>query len=158
MFAPGVPEVQAEFNSDNDLLASFVVSVYVLGFASGPLILAPLSEIYGRLPIYSVCNVLFVALTIACAESTSLNMLIGMRFLAGAIGSSPLALGGGTIADIIEPEKRGLAMSLFSFGPIVGPVIGPVGGGFLIQAKGWRWVFWLLTMLVSEKLYSNTIQ
>jgi hypothetical protein len=51
MFAPGVPLLMEEFHSDNELLAGFVVSVYVLGFAVGPLFLAPLSEMYGRLPV-----------------------------------------------------------------------------------------------------------
>ncbi len=151
MFAPGILQVQAEFHSTNDLLVSFVVSVYVLGFAFGPLIFAPLSEVYGRLPLYTACNFLFVAFTIACAEATTMDMLIAMRFLAGAVAACPLSLGGGTIVDVIEPERRGLAIALFSFGPIVGPVIGPTGGGFLTQAKGWRWVFWLLTIVVSAK-------
>jgi hypothetical protein len=122
MFAPGVPQLMAEFKSTNVLLASFVVSVYVLGFAFGPLFLAPLSEIYGRLPIYHVCNVGFLALTIACAVSTNLNMLIAFRFLEGVFGSAPLTNGGGTIADLFVQEKRGRAMSTFAMGPIVGPI------------------------------------
>ncbi|KAK0637700.1 Efflux pump rdc3 [Lasiodiplodia hormozganensis] len=52
MFAPGVPEVLETFNASSRLLSSFVVSVFVLGFAIGPLIIAPLSEIYGRVPLY----------------------------------------------------------------------------------------------------------
>ncbi len=54
MFAPGVPNLMAEFQSSNVELGTFVVSIYVLGFASGPMILAPLSELYGRMPIVSV--------------------------------------------------------------------------------------------------------
>lgn len=60
MFAPGVPELLREFGSTSTTLASFCVSVYVLGFAAGPMIFAPLSELYGRVPIYHVCNVGFV--------------------------------------------------------------------------------------------------
>lgn len=37
MFAPGVSEVMRDFNSTNDMLAGFMVSVYVLGFSFGPL-------------------------------------------------------------------------------------------------------------------------
>lgn len=147
MFAPGVPALMAEFHSTNTELAGFVVSVYVLGFAFGPLFLAPLSEIYGRVPVYHVCNVLFICFTIACALATNLNMLIGFRFLEGVWGSAVLTNGGGTITDLIRQEKRGLAMSGFAMGPIIGPIIGPVAGGFLAQAKGWRWIFWLLTMI-----------
>ena len=93
MFAPGVSYLMAEFHSSNKELASFVVSVYVLGFAFGPLILAPLSEMYGRLPLYHACNLGFVAFNIACALATNLNMLIGFRLMAGLFGSAPLTNG-----------------------------------------------------------------
>lgn len=44
MFAPGIPELMREFNGTNETVASFLVSIYVLGYAVGPLIIAPLSE------------------------------------------------------------------------------------------------------------------
>lgn len=122
MFAPGVPELMKEFKSDDVLLASFVVSVYVLGFAVGPLFFAPLSEVYGRLPIYHACNFLFLAFNIACALATSLPVLIGFRFMAGVFGSAPLTNGGGTISDLVTADKRGKAMSGFVMGPIIGPI------------------------------------
>ena len=123
MFAPGIPEVMAGFRSTNSQLASFVVSVYVLGYAFGPLIIAPLSELYGRLPTYHVCNASFVIFTIACAVASNLNMLIGFRFLAGTFGSCPLTLGGGTIGDMIVQEKRGGMMAVIAMGPLTGPVV-----------------------------------
>ncbi|PQE32628.1 hypothetical protein CJF32_00004152 [Rutstroemia sp. NJR-2017a WRK4] len=93
MFAPGVPALMVEFKSTNTALAGFVVSVYILGFAFGPLFLAPLSEVYGRVPVYHACNVLFIIFTVACALATNLNMLIGFRFLAGIWGSAVLTNG-----------------------------------------------------------------
>ncbi|KAH7353966.1 benomyl/methotrexate resistance protein [Plectosphaerella cucumerina] len=147
MFAPGVPLLMREFESRSTTLASFVVSVFVLGFAAGPLLCAPLSEIYGRLPVYHVCNVLFVIFNIACAVAPNMTSLIVFRFFAGCFGSAPLTIGGGTIADMIVQEKRGGAMAVFSIGPLLGPIIGPVGGGFFAEAAGWRWVFWLLAIL-----------
>ncbi|KAI4194833.1 MAG: hypothetical protein LQ350_007546 [Teloschistes chrysophthalmus] len=147
MFAPGVPDVMSEFHSTNVELASFVVSVYILGFAFGPMVVAPMSELYGRTPVYHVCNTMFVIFTVACAVSSNLNMLIAWRFLEGVFGSAPLTIGGGTIADIIVQEKRGGIMAIWAMGPLMGPVIGPVAGGFLSQAKGWRWVFWLIAIV-----------
>lgn len=158
MFAPGVPEVMREFHSTNQELASFVVSVYILGYAVGPLIIAPLSELYGRLPIYHVCNVLFVILTVACAVSSNLNMLIAFRFFEGCAGSAALTIGGGTIADVIVQEKRGGAMAIWAMGPLLGPVIGPVAGGFLTQAKGWRWVFWVIAIAVRPRSPQSPVQ
>jgi MFS family permease len=89
MFAPAVPEVMQEFSSTNVDLASFVVSVYILGYAFGPLVIAPMSELYGRLPVYHVNTSLFVLFNIACAKSTGLPMLVVFRFLAGIAGSCP---------------------------------------------------------------------
>ena len=149
MFAPGVPEMMAEFGTFSNLVATFVVSVFVLGFSVGPLILAPLSELYGRVPVYHVCNVLFVIFSAGCALADSAAMLIAFRFLAGFAGVAVVTCGSGSIADMMPPEKRGRAMSLWTLGPLLGPVVGPVCAGFLVEAKGWRWVFWIITIVVS---------
>ena len=155
MFAPGVPDVMAEFNTSSSTFATFVVSIFVLGFAFGPLFLAPLSEMYGRVIIYHVCNVLFLIFTIACAVAKDTGFLLAFRFWAGVAGVATVTCGSGTIADIMPQEKRGKAMTLWSCGPIMGPMIGPVVGGFLIQAKGWRWVFWVISIAVSVAFFSQ---
>ncbi|KAH8696353.1 major facilitator superfamily domain-containing protein [Talaromyces proteolyticus] len=146
IFAPGILQVLQDFESKNSELGSFIVSVFVIGYGFGPLIIAPLSEIYGRLPVYHVCSALFVVFSAACAVAPNLPALVVFRFLAGLAGSCPLALSAGTIADIIPYEKRGKAMAAWTFGPLLGPVIGPIAGGYLIQVKGWRWSFWVVTI------------
>ena len=113
-------------------------------------IIAPLSELYGRLPVYQGGNVGFLIFTIACAVSSNFNMLIAWRFIQGLFGSVPLTIGGGTIADMIVQEKRGGVMAIWALGPLMGPVIGPVCGGYLAQAKGWRWVLWVVAIAVSD--------
>lgn len=93
MFAPGVPQVMKEFNNNNDLLADFVVSVYVLGFAFGPMFLAPMSELYGRLWIYHASNVGFIVFSVLCAKSSSVGMLTACRFFQGVFGAAPVSNG-----------------------------------------------------------------
>ncbi|KAK7521797.1 major facilitator superfamily domain-containing protein [Phyllosticta citriasiana] len=149
MFAPGVPQILKAFGAQDKLMATFVVSVYILGFAFGPLVFAPFSEMYGRVPVYHICNVGFLIFLIACAKSDSMDMLVGFRFLAGVFGSAVLTLGAGTISDFMPPEERGGAMALWAMGPLLGPIIGPIAGGFLVEHKGWRWVFWLLVILAA---------
>lgn len=153
MFAPGIPEVLRDFNSSSLTLGGLVVSIYVLGYAAGPIIVAPMSELYGRSPVYHVSNVLFIIFTIACAVSSSLSMLIVFRFFEGVAGSTVITIGGGTVADLFIPEERGKAMAIWSMGPLLGPVIGPVAGGFLAEAEGWRWVFWVITIAVGVALF-----
>jgi hypothetical protein len=84
-FAPAVPLVMKEFNNDNELLAEFVVSIYILGFAFGPLIIAPLSEIYGRAPLYISCNILFIIFSVACGLSKNMGTLVAFRFCSVAL-------------------------------------------------------------------------
>ncbi|KAJ6024272.1 multidrug resistance protein [Penicillium herquei] len=141
---PGVPQLMKEFHSDNDLLESFVISVYALGFA---FVIAPLSETYGRLPVYLTCNLSFLMWCIACAVAPNMAALVIFRFLAGAFGAAPFTLGGGTIADIVDPAQRGTAMGIWMGGLTVGPVIGPTIGGFISAYLGWRWTFWILSMI-----------
>jgi len=116
-FAPGVPDVMRDFNSTSDLLSGFMVSVYVLGFAFGPLIIAPLSEMYGRLPLYHCCNFFFIVFTIAAAVAGGMAQFVVFRFFMGCFGGAPMVLGGGTIADLIPREQRGTAMAVWMMGP-----------------------------------------
>jgi MFS family permease len=84
MFAPGVPQVMEGFGNTSDTLATSVVAVFVLGLTFGPLLLGPMGEIYGRLPVYDICNVMFVAFTILSAVATNIGMLIAVRFFCGS--------------------------------------------------------------------------
>lgn len=114
------------------MMASFVVSVYLLGYCFGPLLIAPISEIFGRRIVYNVCNIIYVIFTVACAVAPEIGSLTVFRFLAGCAGSSPLTIGAGSIADMFVQEKRGSAMAAWALGPLVGPVVGPVGRSSIV--------------------------
>ncbi|USP79729.1 uncharacterized protein yc1106_07003 [Curvularia clavata] len=145
-FAPGVPQVMRAFHETSSLIGAFVVSVYVLGFAFGPMLIAPLSELYGRSILYHAGSILFVIFSIACAVSDSMGMLIAFRFLAGCAGSTPLTIGGGSVADMFPVQERAGAMAIWAMGALIGPVVGPIGGGYLVERLVWRWVFWILAI------------
>lgn len=153
MLSPAITFIMVEFHNGNQSLAAFVVSVYVLGFALGPMVLAPLSEMYGRWSLYLLCDVIHIAFTVACAKAPSLGSLIAFRFLAGAFGGGPIAIGGGTVTDLFRDDEQAAPLGLYSLGAIAGPALGPVAGGYLSQAKGWRWIFWVLTIAVSHSHY-----
>lgn len=120
MFAPGVPQMMNTFHSDSVDLASFAVSIYILGYALGPLFIAPLSELYGRVPVYHVCTFFFMVFTLACGLSTSLGMIIFFRFVAGLAGSCPITIGSGTVADCWKQEERGMVMSAWTLPILLG--------------------------------------
>jgi multidrug resistance protein len=147
MCAPGVDGLITDFNISSSTVSTLAVTLYVLGIAIGPMFTSPLSEVYGRLPVYHATNLVFVAFVIGCALSHNLAQFMVLRFLSGCAGGTPMAIGGGTIADLTPLAKRGFAMSLFSLGPLTGPVLGPLIGGFVAAALGWRWTFWVLAMI-----------
>ncbi|KAJ9156578.1 Mfs multidrug [Pleurostoma richardsiae] len=97
--------------------------------------------------LYHTCNIIFFVFNIANAEAKNMASLIVFRLIAGIAASCPVTIGAGSIADMIPHERRGLAMATWVIGPLLGPAIGPIAGGYLSQGKGWRWNFWVLSIL-----------
>jgi multidrug resistance protein len=145
-YTGGIVQIEEQFLVTTEI-ATLGVSLYVLGFALGPLIWAPMSEMFGRQIVFIGT---YCGLTIFCAAtigSTNIQSLLIFRFLAGAFGSSPFTNSGGVIADMFAARERGLALSAFALAPFLGPVVGPIVGGFLGMEAGWKWVMGLLTIL-----------
>jgi multidrug resistance protein len=112
----------------------------VFGFAVGPLIWAPLSEMYGRQILFFVTFACFTVFNAGVPGSKNIATVIILRFVAGTFGSSPLTNAGGVVADMFPARQRGLAMSVFATAPFLGPAIGPIVGGFLGKSSGWKWL------------------
>jgi MFS family permease len=145
-YTGGIVQIEEQFKITTEV-ATLGVSLYVLGFALGPLLWAPMSELFGRQVVFIGT---YCGLTIFCAGTTgakNITTLLIFRFLAGAFGSSPFTNSGGVIADMFMARERGLALSAFALAPFLGPVIGPIVGGFLGMKAGWKWVMGLLTIL-----------
>jgi len=145
--APAIPDIMLDFASTDAYLSAFVLSIYVLGYAFGPLLISPLSEQYGRLSLYHAGNILFTVCTLACGRANSLGMLAALRFLAGVGASNVFALAPSSLADLVAKKDRGQAMALIGMAYNLGPAISPTAGSYLNAAKGWRWVFYLTGIL-----------
>jgi multidrug resistance protein len=102
---------------------------------------------YGRKPVYIITLSFAVIFTIPCAVSQNIGTLIVCRLIDGIAFSAPMTLVGGTLADLWRPEERGVPMAAFSAAPFAGPAIGPLVGGFLSDAAGWRWLYWIQLIL-----------
>lgn len=146
MFAPGIKQIAEDLDTtEKAIIACQTGFVIMLGI--GPLILAPLSETFGRKPIYLVCFTIFALLQIPTALSKSVEVLIFWRSIAGFFGSVSIANGGGTISDMYEPNQRAGIFGWYLLGPLLGPGIGPLLGGIILQNLSWPWLFWILTMI-----------
>jgi MFS family permease len=184
-YSGGMLDVQKEFQIPR-IEAVLGVSLFVLGFAVGPLLWAPFSELYGRQLLFFMTYMALTAFNAAAAGAQNMTTLAIMRFFAGAFGSSPLTNAGGVIADLFDASERGFAMPAFSMAPFLGPAlgkltsyltlkglfqpltcVGPIAGGFLTDSEGWRWVqgmvaiftglLWIAGALVCPETYQPVL-
>ncbi|KAJ5581103.1 MFS general substrate transporter [Penicillium hetheringtonii] len=138
-YSGSINEILREFRISEEV-GILGISLFVVGFAVGPLVWAPMSEIYGRRYILIASAVTLTAFAAGTAGSQNIWTLVILRFFAGALGSAPFAVAGGVIADSFSIVTRGLASGLFCAAPFLGPTVGPIIGGFVSQSVGWRWV------------------
>ncbi|KAF6808985.1 major facilitator superfamily transporter [Colletotrichum musicola] len=151
-YSGGVAEVIRSFGVSTEI-GILGVSLFVVGFAVGPLLWAPLSELYGRQYLFIGTYIALTAFNAGAAGAQNIETLIILRFFAGAFGSSPLTNAGGVIADMFSASERGLATAIFAAAPFLGPSIGPIVGGFLGVAEGWRWIEGLMAIFTGVLLF-----
>ncbi|KAK3689832.1 major facilitator superfamily transporter [Podospora appendiculata] len=151
-YVSSIPGLMVEFDIDNSTVVTLGVTTYLFGLAAGSLIVAPMSELYGRNAVYLACMAAFTLLVIPCALATSLAEIIVVRFFGAMFGAAMISNSPGTVVDIAHPEYLALCLSLWSIAPLNGPVTGPVIGGFVYQYLGWRWEAWLALILAGASL------
>lgn len=134
------------------IVATLGLSLYILGLGIGPMFLSPLSEFYGRRPIYLGSFSFFLLWLIPCAVAKNIQTLLIGRFLAGISGSAFLSVAGGTVGDLFDRAELSLPMMVYTASPFVGPEVGPVIGGFINQYTYWRWVFYVLLIWAGIEL------
>jgi multidrug resistance protein len=121
------------------LTALLGLTTYLIGMAAGSTVLAPLSEMYGRRPVYIISTAMFVILILPCALAENIESLLIPRFFGAFAAASLVSNAPGSINDIVVEEYRALAFSIWAIGPLNGPVVGPIIGGFTFEYLGWRW-------------------
>ncbi|KAJ5413642.1 hypothetical protein N7509_000269 [Penicillium cosmopolitanum] len=144
---PALQQITDEFHVSSSVLKQLLLSVHVIGFALGPLIVSPGSELLGRNPLMHTSNFMMVLSMVIGALSNSMPLLLVSRTITGAAGCIPIVLEGGYIADLIHVEKRGKIIAVWTLAPLVGTVIGPIISGSITLRVGWRSVFWLMAIL-----------
>jgi len=167
VFSPAILPVAAEFGVSAEV-GTLGVSLYILGFATGPLIWGPLSELYGRkLPIL-VATFGFAIFQIAVASAKDLQTVIICRFFGGLFAACPLAVVGGAYADIWDNAHRGYAINIFALTVSVPALIAPIAGSYIVNSHlGWRWTEWItgivgfvllgLNLLYLEETYAPVV-
>ncbi|KAL8897843.1 MAG: hypothetical protein Q9207_006997 [Kuettlingeria erythrocarpa] len=144
----------AEYVRVSPEVATLSLSLYVLGFAFGPLLWAPVSEVWGRR--WSLLPPMFClgVFSIGTATSKTAAAIFITRFFAGLFGSAPVSNVSAALGDIWSPKARGTAVTFYAVCVVGGPTLGPVIGSSLTASYlGWRWTeyieaIWVFVMFV----------
>lgn len=151
VWSQAIPDV-AKIHNITKTIATLGVTLFIVGQGAGPLAFSPLSERYGRQPVYLVGLALYCIFQLpTCFGPHLATMLVG-RFFSGLAGGIFLTVISGTFSDMFEPESTGIPTLMFSIAPFLGPGVGPVIGGSISVAFGYRWIF-IVMMLWSAALF-----
>ncbi|KAG5290066.1 MFS multidrug transporter [Histoplasma ohiense] len=145
MLAPALDSIGKDLNTSPDT-TNMCLSIFVLAFAFGPMVLAPMTEIFGRRHVWIVCSAWYVIWNGVCGFATSQGLMLSARLLAGLGASAEFAVSNPVLGDTWRPEERGRSFAIATFIPLLGPAIGPILGGVITNSVGWRWLFWVLSI------------
>ncbi|KAF3931922.1 hypothetical protein ABW20_dc0100804 [Dactylellina cionopaga] len=152
VYTTALQQIQEEFHTSSEV-SLVPLTTHTLGFALGPMLAAPLSEMFGRKYVYLISFGLFLLFTMASGLAPNVAALCVFRLIAGCVGAPALAVGAGTISDVWDTHKDGgLAAMFFIMSPFLGSSLGPVFGGLISYNRTWRWTMWLV-LLIGGPLY-----
>ncbi|OSX62680.1 hypothetical protein POSPLADRAFT_1046100 [Postia placenta MAD-698-R-SB12] len=135
------------FNMSQEL-ATLTISLFIFGYCVGPLFWGPLSEQYGRRPVFLVSFPVYMCFQIGCALSHNVASIMVFRLLSGMFAAAPMSNSGALISDIWDAKTRGIALSLFVLAPFMSPACGTIVSGYISEAGiSWRWLFWIMVIL-----------
>jgi DHA1 family multidrug resistance protein-like MFS transporter len=168
IFSPAIPSLMKTYGISREV-CTLGVTLYVFGFAFGPLIFGPFSEVKGKYFPLVLSMFGFTVFSIATAVSKDLHSILVLRYFTGFFGSGPLTLCGAAFADMFSSQQRGIAIVIFCLMVFIGPLTAPFVGGFIMMnpSLGWRWTAYipgilgagglLMIVLFTEETYQPVI-
>ena len=140
MYLPSLPDI-ARLLGASSAQVQLTISAYLIGFAAGQIIYGPVSDRHGRKPVLIGAIALYCAASLACALSTSIEMLIVARAFQALGGSGGIVLTRAIVRDIYSGAHAGRELSVIGSVMALAPVLAPVLGGLIQTAFGWRMTF-----------------
>jgi MFS transporter, DHA1 family, multidrug resistance protein len=140
MYLPSLPDIARQFGASSAQV-QLTISAYLVGFAAGQIIYGPVSDRHGRKPVLIGAIALYCAASLACALSTSIEMLIVARAFQALGGSGGIVLTRAIVRDIYSGAHAGRELSVIGSVMALAPVLAPILGGLIQTAFGWRVTF-----------------
>lgn len=148
VFSSAAHATAVEFHV-SEVVTLLGLSLFVMGFALGPLAWGPLSERFGRKKPLLSGFFAFAAFQIPLALSRNLTTVLISRFLEGSFGAAAMVINSAMFADFWAPTDRGIASAVYATSTFAGPTLGPILGSMIVESHlGWRWTAWV-TLIVA---------
>jgi DHA1 family bicyclomycin/chloramphenicol resistance-like MFS transporter len=145
MFVPSMPGLQQTFSATTGVV-QMTLTVYLAGLAVCQLLYGPLSDRYGRRPLLLAGMALFVVSSVACALSTSIELLIVARGFQAIGGASGMILSRAIVRDLFSRERSASVLGYITMAWVLAPMVAPSIGGVLDQWFSFRAGFWVLAI------------
>jgi DHA1 family bicyclomycin/chloramphenicol resistance-like MFS transporter len=145
MYLPALPTIGADLGA-SPLAVQMSLVVVFLSFAVGPLIVGPWADIYGRKPVLYGGLAVFAAASVGAALAPNVEWLIFFRLLQGLGSSTGMVVPRAVVRDLHTGPEATKLMSLLMLVFSISPILAPLTGSFIIDAFGWRAVFWAVTI------------
>ncbi|KAK7189852.1 hypothetical protein DPSP01_008737 [Paraphaeosphaeria sporulosa] len=157
-YSAGTSQVARQFHIDEEV-ATLGTSLFLFGFGLGPLLWAPLSEVYGRRMAVLAPMFVGACFSFGSAVAKDVQTLMITRFFGAFFSSAPVTNTGGVLGDLYDPSWRGIAMAGYAIAVVGGPCLGPiVSTAFVIDPSlGWRWTEYFTGILQMSVLFLGTI-
>jgi len=146
IYSSGSEEVARNF-SVSDEVAILPLAFYNLGLAAGPLIGSPVSETSGRKVVLLITTPCFALFTLGAGFSDGIVALIVCRFFAGVFAAPAVGNASATLTDYTSGRYRAISFAFYYSIPTFGAALGPLVGGFVAEARGWRWTLFTTVIL-----------
>jgi DHA1 family bicyclomycin/chloramphenicol resistance-like MFS transporter len=146
MYLPALPAIGLALNADMHSVQLSLMAFFI-SFAISQLVYGPASDIFGRKPPLYVGIVLFIVGSIGCARAPDIVWLIAFRFVQGLGGGAPIVVPRAIVRDLHTGAEATQLMALLMLVFSVSPILAPLIGSFVIEAGGWRAIFWAVSAI-----------
>jgi MFS family permease len=131
---------------------ALTTGLYMMGMGLGSVVMSPTAILFGKRPVYLFTAVLFIATSIWCGLSPNYPSLVVARIFQGISVSPVECLPSATIAEIFFLHERAYRLGIYTLLLLGGKNLVPLVSAVIIQSLGWRWVFYIVAMIVGFSL------